>query len=318
MKKFLIFVEISITLIFSGIILLFVFNHVMDKIIHSKKDVVVPQLQGKSFESAIDLLSQLNLGLIKEAEEYDTKFPPSTILRQYPQAGMTVRENKIVRVVISKGGEVVYVPNLIGLDIERAKIEISNSQLLLGEVSYMFSLKYSKGVVTKQDPPQETVINKNTMINLSVSKGPPPPNIILLPDFKNKKIEEATAWTKENKIPIVVDVKEEPTIPQGTILSQSLPPDTVMKTQDTIFPPTLEVVIASSGLKEGKTVYYEIPQGSSPKQIKVVVIDRLGEREVFNEIKSPGEKLNLTIYPEGNAKVRIFSDNILVEESYLE
>ena len=60
--------------------------------------------------------------------------------------------------------------------------------------------------------------------------------------------------------------------------------------------------------------YYEIPQGEEERQIRLVLIDENGEKELFQGSRAPGSKLEISIAPRGSARVRVFINNILVEE----
>jgi hypothetical protein len=59
---------------------------------------------------------------------------------------------------------------------------------------------------------------------------------------------------------------------------------------------------------------YEVPQGAGDKQIRLTIQDDKGEQELFRGSRAPGSKLELPINPKGNARIRIFINNILVEE----
>src|SRR5262245_42845472 len=78
--------------------------------VHNRKVQIVPDLKGKPISAALDLVSPLNLALRKDSVEFNNAVPIGTVLRQIPPAGTKVREGKIVRLVISQGGETVFAP----------------------------------------------------------------------------------------------------------------------------------------------------------------------------------------------------------------
>ena len=61
-------------------------------------------------------------------------------------------------------------------------------------------------------------------------------------------------------------------------------------------------------------LHYELPQGKKAMRVRIVLIDDNGEREVINESKQPGSKIDLEIPYSGKATFRILSDGILVRE----
>src|SRR5271165_3922863 len=82
----------------------FSFDWAVGAAIHSRKVVLVPDLSSKAVNDALNLLAPLGLGLEKEGEQYDKRFPAGAIVQQTPAAGMSVREGRIIRVTVSQGG----------------------------------------------------------------------------------------------------------------------------------------------------------------------------------------------------------------------
>src|SRR4051812_5009014 len=71
------------------------FTWAIGAVIHSRPVVMVPDLNSKSISDALTLLSQAHLGLIKEGEQFDKRYPARTIIRQNPAAGTMVREGHV-------------------------------------------------------------------------------------------------------------------------------------------------------------------------------------------------------------------------------
>ncbi|NLO91950.1 MAG: PASTA domain-containing protein [Elusimicrobia bacterium] len=297
---------------------LFVVDWAFKALIHNRTEVAVPDLRRKSAMASLELLSQKNLALRKEGEEFDSSVPVGAVIRQVPVPGTVVREGKIVRVWFSQGGEAVFAPNLVGLPLRSAELLLRQSQLLLGEVSESYSLTNEKGSVMSQDPLPDESLNKNAMISVVVSAGQPPSGIILMPDLTQKTVDEAQLWASQAKAQLVVTDDTASLFPNGTVLSQKPRPDTVV-TKDS----RVEISVSrrkdagqSSGA-EMRRIHYEVAQGSSQSQIRITVLDQAGEREVFNGLRAPGSKIDLSVPRGGPAKVRIFVNGMLVEEREL-
>lgn len=289
-----------------------ILNWTFASFIHSRKDVIVPDLRGKSLNDALNVLSNLNLGLRKESDEFNQNIPLGTIIRQNPMPGITVREGKIIKVTISQGGQVSFVPNLIGLPIRTAEINIRSAGLNLGEESTRYSILYEKGIVVDQDPKPGSIIERDSLINLVISSGKPPDDILLMPKFINKDIDEVRKWGSDNQIDIEIKQETSSIEPSGTVIRQDIPPDTEITRGQKV---VVWVADYSDDKTEtGKRFYYEIPQGSGDRLVKLTMVDDNGEKEIFNGTKSPGTKIDIPINPEGKAKIRIFINNILVEE----
>ncbi len=291
----------------------FLFSWTMETVIHNRKEVIMPDISGKSSANALQALSEINLAMKIEGYEFNESVPIGTVLRQVPGAGSTVREGKIVRVVFSQGGESVFTPNLIGLPLRNAELLLRQRQLVLGEVSESYSLKAEKGTVLSQDPKPELSVSKNTMVQVAVSAGLPPAGIVMMPDFRQKKSDEAQDWAGQNGV--TLDLSEDPAspFPGGTITDQNPLPDTVVSAGAKV---TLTVSSrkGSSASEKEFRVHYEVSQSGSQRHIRVVSLGHSGEREIFNGLRDPGSKIDLSVPYGGAEKIRIFVNGILVEE----
>ena len=77
----------------------------------STAEVVVPDVVGKQMTLAKQILEDKNLR-VKIAETYDASVPAGQVVSQYPEAGSKVKEQRLVTVYISKGGEEIEMPDL--------------------------------------------------------------------------------------------------------------------------------------------------------------------------------------------------------------
>lgn len=291
----------------------FSFSWTVETVVHHRKEVIVPEIKGKSVMTALQLLSENNLSAKIEGFEFDDSVPISTVLRQNPSAGTTVREGKIVKIVFSQGGESVFTPNLIGLPLRNAELLLRQRQLLLGEVSESYSLRAPKGVLLFQDPKSETSVPKNTMVQIVVSAGNPPSGIVLMPDFKQKKIDEAYDWSTKTGYKINVNDDENSLFSYGTVIEQEPAPDFVVS-EDTKITITMSARKSVPDLDKEFQVHYEVSQSGSQRHIRIVAVGATGDREIFNGLRDPGSKIDLTL-PYGSAvKIRIFVNGVLVEE----
>ena len=287
--------------------------------IHNRPVQVVPDLRGKSVPAALDLLSPLNLAVRKEGTEFNDSVPPGAVLRQNPPAGTKVREGKVVRVVVSQGGQTVFVPSITGLPLRNAEMMLRQSQLSLAPVTESYSLRMEKGMVLSQDPKAESSVQRAALVNVVISGGPPPAGISLMPDFLRKDVSEANSWASANGIKAAVEKDMNALFPAGVIISQEPPADSVLS-------PETQVKLVISGKVQPvgsqggrRNVHYEVPQGSSDSHVRIVLVDPYGEREIFNGLRPPGSKVDVDIpdLASGAARLKVFLNGILVEEKDL-
>lgn len=293
-------------------VLLIAGDWVLGALVHTRQEVQVPDIKNKPVTTALNALASVNLALKQAGVEYAEGVPPGSILRQIPSAGSTVREGRVIRVWISQGDEMVFVPSVMGLDLRAAQVAIRQAGLQVEKVEHGYSLTVQKGQIISQTPAADSMLTRGDKVNLIISDGQPPSSVVLVPDFRNKKLAQATLWASQQSINLIV--KEDPESPfsYGMIASQNPAPDSTVAPNS-----NLEIVVSRRPASDDEKVYhlhYELPQARKAMRIRIVVIDANGEREIINENRQPGSKIDLEIPYSGAATFRILSDGILVRE----
>ncbi len=289
---------------------------VLGALIHTRKEVTVPDITKKSVTQALDLLAAQNLALKQAGVEFAQEVAPGSVLRQLPSAGSTVREGRVIRVWISEGDEMVFVPNTVGTDLRSAQLAVRQAGLLVEKVDNAYSLTYEKGIIVTQTPKADSMVQKGSKVALVLSNGAPPASVVLVPNFKSKKLAEATLWASSQNINLIIKEDASSVFPNGTIAEQRPAADSQ------VAPGTnLEVIVSRRETAEDEKTYhlhYEMPQGKNASRVRVLLEDALGEREILNETKQPGSKIDLEIPYANTATIRVFVDGILVRERELQ
>lgn len=302
----------AVVFVFFVALILVSIDWVLGALVHTRKEVKVPDITQKPVTAALNALAGANLALKQAGVEFAEGVPPGSVLRQIPSAGSTVREGRVVRVWISQGDEMVFVPAVEGLELRAAQLAIRQAGLQVDKVENAFSLTVDKGLIISQKPKADSMLTRGEKVSLTLSNGQPPASVILVPDFRNKKLAEATLWASQQNINLTVKEDAKSPFPYGTIASQTPGADSEVAPNA-----ALEVVVSRRPAGEDEKTYhlhYELPQGKKPMRIRVVISDDNGEREVINESKQPGSKVDLEIPYNGSATFRILSDGILVRE----
>ncbi len=300
---------------FIGTIAFFSFNWAFSALVHTRKEKPVPDLTNKTVDTALDLLANVNLAMRKAGEEYQPDIPAGSVIRQLPPAGILVREGKVVRVWVSQGKENVEVPDVTSMPLRDAEFTLRQANLEIGKTDTAYSVEVEKGNIISQTPAPATLVVKGEKIDLIVSNGAPNSGVILVPDFRHKKFADASNWASNNNIEISVTENPASFFPSGTVLSQKPLADEELHTGE-----TLEVVISSNKEVMGEKlhrIHYELPQGKNDNRVRIILIDNLGEKEILNELKQAGSKIDLNIPYGGEATVRIYVDGILVRQKEL-
>ena len=184
----------------------------------STAEVVVPDVVGKQMTLAKQILEDKNLR-VKIAETYDASVPAGQVVSQYPEAGSKVKEQRLVTVYISKGGEEIEMPDLKGLSRENAEEKLKKVRLKLGSI-YEKNSSEEAGTVIAQDPRAGSKISKGQSVDITVSKGEKKQKIAL-PDYRGASLDAAKANLSSNKLRVGSLSREASSQPEGTIIGQS-------------------------------------------------------------------------------------------------
>jgi beta-lactam-binding protein with PASTA domain len=223
---------------------------------------------------------------------------------------MMVREGHLIKITLSQGGETLFVPNLTGQPMRNAQTLLQNVGLGVGEVEHRPSLRFQRDQVMTTDPPSGAVVSKNALVNLVLSDGPPGSNVTLIPDFAGKSLAEAKQWAAEHQMPVAIQEETDITKPAGDILNQNPAIDSPLRTGETL------TLVVNTGMSSatGPHVHYDVPQGSSDKDIRILVIDESGEHEVYRRAEAPGSRIDVPVTIKGRARARILVNGIMMEE----
>lgn len=301
--------------VIAGFFLVLIFisiDWVFGALVHTRKEVQVPDITQKPVTAALNALAANNLALKQAGVEFAKDVPSGSVLRQLPTAGSTVREGRIIRVWISQGDEMAFVPNVVGSDLRAAQLAVRQAGLLVNKVENAYSLTHEKGLIVSQSLKADSMVEKGQGIDLVISNGQPPSSVVLVPNFKNKKLSEATLWASAQNIDLIIKEDPDSVFPNGTIAAQNPEGDSQMTPGS-----NLEVTVSRRQVEGDEKVYhlhYEMPQGKNASRVRVLLIDELGEREMMNDMQQPGSKIDVEIPYSGKATVRISVDGVLVRE----
>jgi serine/threonine-protein kinase len=285
------------------------------------RDVQVPEVSGMERSQAEMRVAKLGLKPIF-VEEWNDRVPAGTILRTYPSAGSTVKQGREITLWVSKGPQIVTVPDVTKrMDEATARRVIQESGLAVGAVDEQYSDDVPRGNVIEQDPPGNSRVAPGTQVALVISKGP---EDVPVPDLVYDKTEREARNALERIGLTVGDVTRDYSdmVPAGNVLSQDPPAGTVVPVGSSV-----SLVVSRgpepafgeggdtgwSGGIEGPQrrfrVEVRVPSGPDPQQIQIVVNDANGSRVVFDEPRSPGDRFVREVQAVGNdVDIQVTSD----------
>jgi serine/threonine-protein kinase len=315
-KLFIILLKIIFVLVVLAGLGYYAINAIMSSFVREKGEVLVPDLQGKTLIDSLEALSQAKLAMIKEDAEYNQDVPSGVVIRQFPPAGTNVKEGKTIRITVSMGGEIVYVPNLTGETIRSATILLRASGLVLGELTKKASVKYEEGVVLQQDPVAGSTVEKETTVNVIVSNGAPTNGDVLMFDWIGKSGEEAKQWAMDNGYEVSVIEQQTKLADPGFVFNQVPMPDEKLTANAKI---TFYIGDSKSIFEQKEEVVtYTLPETGDSKRVRLVLVDDRGEKDIFNGVRKPGSVISVPVKVQGKASVKVFINNVSIETMELE
>jgi serine/threonine-protein kinase len=141
--------------------------------VYSVPNTVVPSVIGDELKVAQEKLYNAGLQIKVSSDEFDKNISPNKIITQDPASGSTVKKNREIYVVVSKGIKAIAlnIPDLRSKELEEATAIIEEYGLTLGKVTYTNHFSVPQGVVISQIPEPGNIVSGSNTINLLVSKG---------------------------------------------------------------------------------------------------------------------------------------------------
>lgn len=252
------------------------------------KMVTVPAILGKSEQDAQNTVVDKGLKFQVVGNE-KSNLPAGTVIKCSPDEGSSVNANTEVRVYISSGPESIEVPNLKDLDLSTASTTLQNKGFQIGNKTFEYSDSVPKDYIIGQTPEAGTLTDKNTKVDLVISKGQEV-KYTTVPDLIGRSLTEAQGLLASSNLKLGNKTTFETTDENqnGKIVNQKPNPNT-------------------QNVKEGSTVDVTYYVFKAPE--KVVVPDFVSNKTTklkdaistlnglgFNDIDTVGNPEDIVIY----------------------
>lgn len=314
-------IKILLTATTFFIIGIFGFTFAVIFITPHKKQIYVPNLIGKNYMQAIKILKKQGLKS-KVTFKYSNTITKNHIISQLPSPKKRVRAGRQIELNASKGPALIEVPDITNLTLVKAENVLASAGksnirgLKIGKVTYVHSAQMENTIIA-QNPVCGRIIPKNSLINILVSLGTEQ-STFFMPDLTGLESKEAI-YSLKNLGLILQEVnhKVNEDIKNDIVLEHTPCAQTKVSKKDLV---TLVVSIKKDKEKieyRPAFIRYKVPDGFYNYQIKILIDDHQGVREIFNQKKAPGSKIEFMVQVIGEAKASIYLNNILMEEKQL-
>jgi len=172
-----------------------VFVLLLDKVImplytRHGNEVVLLDVQKMDIERARAILRTNRFQIEVTDSVENPNMPPGIVIDQQPPPGSRVKRGRIVRLVITRGIREFPMPNLVGMALAAARLDLERNNVSIDSLIYQFSSDKPEGVIAGQSIPVDSLVKPHTGLTLTVSKGPPP-HQLEVPDLFGLNLDEA-------------------------------------------------------------------------------------------------------------------------------
>ncbi|UCE06851.1 MAG: PASTA domain-containing protein [bacterium] len=180
--------------------------------------VQVPDLVGKSIESAREILQTARLEIGQVDLKSTAEYEPGIVILQSQNAGSEISVGTPIDIVVATSGVMINVPNVAGRTTEEAKEMLFNAQLGVDSIQYVNSTEYAPDIVLNQTPVAGTQLKAGSTVHLEVAKVV----TAVIPYLERLPLEEAQRLLKDVGLLAGVTVVEEISkLKPGTVLRHS-------------------------------------------------------------------------------------------------
>ncbi len=291
------------------------------------KEVQVPDLSNMTLEQAQEEAKKLKIKIQVQEEKYHLEIPEGQIIEQDPkyQNNYKIKEGSTIKVIVSKGQEIVKMPKVVGLKRDEA-INLLKETGLEYEVKEENSDDIEKGIVIKQETEEGKEIQKDdeipagTKIIIRVSMGI---EQVEVPDLSGKTESEAKTAISNAKLKWKSTEKtSDSSKPNGVVVNQSISNGSMVDKNteititinefDEIKTGTVNVNVKS--LRNYTVKYKKDEDGNEvaldPEKVTLKII--AGEDIIYNSKVSEAETgISANVSGIGVVKVKVYIEDVL-------
>lgn len=212
-------------------------------------DVTVPNVENKTYDQAVQALSNKQLNVKKQSVEND-QTPSGVVVNQLPESGNSVKVKSTVILYVSTGPQKQEVQDYVGYDQATVKQLLNGNQYKKVVWKKVASDSIPAGQVLAQKPdPNTKIVSSQTILELTVSTGPAK---IQVPDVTGESQDTATSDLEQSGFNVqTADGDYSDSVPLGDVLSTN---------------PS-----AGTQATKGETITIYLSKGPQPQPVSITV-----------------------------------------------
>lgn len=215
----------------------------------SPSKVTVPDVATKTLDEAIEELESQGFVIGDELERTSNDVAEGIVIETAPAAGKEIEQGGEIDIIVSIGKEKTSVSNYVGQNVEQVLSILKDRDYKDVKIEEQYSEEADGTVLTQSPVAGEQVIEAETVLTLTVSKGTNTARVANLEGYSKSALEEY-ASSSGFKIHIARE-EHSATMPAGDVISQT---------------PS-----AGSTIEVGSTINVVMSKGPEAKPIKTYV-----------------------------------------------
>lgn len=294
------------------------------------KEIEVPNVIGKSFLEAFEILNENNLRIHKmEVRKYSAGLPENYVVEQRPMPRQKVKAGREISVFLSSGAEVGTVPRMVEKFVPEAESMLKSAGLEIGAVVKIHSDDFpQEGIIIAHTPPPNVTVQRGSNVNLLVSLGPHPVQLTM-PDLRGMRLQEISKLLEIKELKLG-RVSRKVSSEEADIVLEQIPlPDERIDTGTAV-----DVVVSSGESSEavsrGVVLRYKVPRRPKPhppedpqdpppkedlsdRSVRMVLEHEGKTRTIVNKDFPPDKLLQYFLQIKGQGIAKIYVDDMLAE-----
>ncbi len=205
---------------FGAGVLLFNFV-VMPRFVQHAASVQVPRLVGQGLIEAQAACRGVGLEMQVEDRRHSAGIPSDQVLSQFPEAGAAVKPGRTVRVHLSLGSAQVEIPDVRGMSLRQATLQLENANLAVGRIARVYESQDANSagqIVQAMRPRPGAPGMSGGRVDLVVAIGGNP-EPYLMPDLVGRSLEDVRVLVESRGFRVGrVTYRGKPGVYPGTVL----------------------------------------------------------------------------------------------------
>ncbi len=228
MKKALLYLLVILAFFVVGILIANFL--IMPSIVHKGREVIVPNVCNLSLDEAMNELKKRGLDGLATERRHDQIIEEGYIIIQDPLPDQKVKLGRIIHLTVSLGPQVINVPFLAGIDIQKGELILKRLGFTIEKIDYVNSDTIIRGKIIRTIPEHEVELTKGDAVKVIVSKGP----VLKMPNLTGITQHEVEAELEKLGL-VLGEIKEvEGSGVKGSVIVQSPAPGEIVEPGDTV------------------------------------------------------------------------------------